>query len=324
MSKRKTNEQFINELRSIYGDKYDYSQVKYVNSHCKVKLICPIHGEFEQRPNDLLNGHSCQKCSRNIVTKKNRVRFDSFIKIAKSIHPDFEYDENSYLCMGEKVRIKCPIHGWFEQRAIDHIRGHSCPKCSYERKKTDLGCSAYNDTICESKLNGRTMRFYRIWYNLLNRVINGKYHAKYPTYTDCKICDDWLLFSNFLSWCKDPSNGYKEGYELDKDILCGKNKIYSPNTCCFIPHELNNLFRVVRRKSNLPIGVYKNGNRYVGCFRFKGNRYYKSFPTVNEASEYYKTVRKDVLGIFIKGLFHKGGITERVFNAVNRSITINH
>lgn len=61
----KTQEQFIEEAKAMYGDRYDYSLVEYVNSATKVKIICPEHGIFEQTPNSHLQGKKCPRCALN-------------------------------------------------------------------------------------------------------------------------------------------------------------------------------------------------------------------------------------------------------------------
>ena len=60
--KKITTEEFINRARKVHGNKYGYSKVEYKNAHTKVCIICPIHGEFWQIPNDHLNGCGCPKC----------------------------------------------------------------------------------------------------------------------------------------------------------------------------------------------------------------------------------------------------------------------
>ena len=317
MSRRKTNQQFIQEVKEIFGNKYDCSHVEYINAFKKVMFVCNEHGVFWQRPNDILNGHGCPKCGRGKASDKQKIGFDIFVSLAKKLHPTFEYDEKSYISMGKKVRIKCPIHGWFEQLASDHLRGHSCPECSYERNKTNLGCGAYNDTVGESKSNGKSNYFYRLWINLLTRVENAKYSEKYPSYKNVRVCDDWLLFSNFLSWCKNPENGYRKGYELDKDILSDKdNKIYSPETCCFVPHKINTLFRKLKNHNGLPIGVQKRGEKYMACFRFNGNEFSKTFNSIVEAEQFYKEKRKICLEHYVNELHGKGEITDKVYHAI--------
>lgn len=84
---RKDTNSFIKEAINLNGDKYDYSKVAYINAHTKVKIICPIHGEFYQRPNGHLKGQGCPKCRKvnntyshsvweNLGNKSNS--FDSF------------------------------------------------------------------------------------------------------------------------------------------------------------------------------------------------------------------------------------------------------
>lgn len=62
MCKKKSTEVFVNELRSIFGDKYDYSKVYYDGAHKKVCIVCPKHGEFLITPHSLLKGCGCVKC----------------------------------------------------------------------------------------------------------------------------------------------------------------------------------------------------------------------------------------------------------------------
>ena len=68
-SKRKTTEQFIIDAKLIHGNKYDYSKVEYTNNQTKVCIICPLHGEFWQRPNDHLREKGCPIC-KSLVYKK--------------------------------------------------------------------------------------------------------------------------------------------------------------------------------------------------------------------------------------------------------------
>ena len=63
MSKRLTTEEFIEKAKKIHGDKYDYSITDYRDSHTKITIICPIHGEFEQTPTNHLAGYGCPTCS---------------------------------------------------------------------------------------------------------------------------------------------------------------------------------------------------------------------------------------------------------------------
>ncbi len=57
-----SDEKVINEFREVHGDRYDYSAVNYVNDKTKIKIICSVHGEFEQTPCGHKAGKGCQKC----------------------------------------------------------------------------------------------------------------------------------------------------------------------------------------------------------------------------------------------------------------------
>ena len=69
-SKKLTTEQFIEKARKIHGDKYDYSKVIYNGYDKEVTIICPIHGEFQQKPSYHLNGCGCQKCNESHLERE--------------------------------------------------------------------------------------------------------------------------------------------------------------------------------------------------------------------------------------------------------------
>jgi hypothetical protein len=122
---RKTTEQIIENFKKVHGDKYNYSKVNYKNTHEKVIIICPIHGEFEQSPhNHLIWG--CQICSG-----VKKLTTEDFIKKSKEVHGDkYDYSLVDYKGAFEKVTIICPIHGKFEQIARNHFYGnHGCSMC---------------------------------------------------------------------------------------------------------------------------------------------------------------------------------------------------
>ena len=79
--KKKTTEDFIREAKAIHGDKYDYSQSKYLGAKTKIKIICKLHDEFMQTPDDHLHKKGCPECGG---TKKKTT--DEFIKKAIKAH----------------------------------------------------------------------------------------------------------------------------------------------------------------------------------------------------------------------------------------------
>lgn len=141
MPKKKTREQFIKEAVDIHGDKYDYSQVEYINTHTKVIVICPNHGEILVRPNDHVKKKSgCPHCAG--LAKGTA---EKFIEQAIEVHGDkYDYSLVKYNGTHQKVTIICPEHGRFEMTPTAHIsQQQNCVKCSYidrgnnKRKSTE-------------------------------------------------------------------------------------------------------------------------------------------------------------------------------------------
>lgn len=150
------------------------------------------------------------------------------------------------------------------------------------------------------------------WYRMLERCYSEIYLAKKPTYRGCCVCDEWLTFSNFEKWFSDPDNGYCERYHLDKDILVKGNKIYSPNTCCFVPQEINSLFiKDNSKRGSLPIGVT---NGYKGSFVAQVNfsgviQYLGKYDTKEQAFNAYKKEKEVIVKILGDEYYKRGLIT---------------
>ena len=87
----RNTEDFIKKAKEIHGDRYDYSKAEYVNSHVKICIICPIHGEFWQISNDHLNGCGCPKCGIEKRSKEKSYTNEQFIEKARKIHGN-KYD----------------------------------------------------------------------------------------------------------------------------------------------------------------------------------------------------------------------------------------
>lgn len=109
------------------------------------------------------------------------------------------------------------------------------------------------------------------WSNMLRRCSEDYWEIK-PTYANCCVCEEWKRFSNFLAWFND---NYVEGWHLDKDLLVRGNKEYSPNTCCFVPPQVNSFLTTrAMHRGKYPLGVIKivGCNAYRGVITFRGVR----------------------------------------------------
>lgn len=113
-----------------------------------------------------------------------------------------------------------------------------------------------NDKTRRSRINGKITREYAMWANMLERCYSDRFHKIRPSYVGCTVSPEFLSYSNFYDWCQEQTAITIENPRLDKDILVKGNKIYSRNTCCIVPNEINALL-IKRDKSRgcLPIGV---------------------------------------------------------------------
>ena len=159
----KWQKKFIEKARKVHGDKYDYSKVVYVNALTKVKIICKMHGEFEQVPSYHLSGNGCQKCGG---TKKLTIA--EFIKRAKKIHGDkYDYSKVVYVNNHKKITIICSNHGEFEQRPYSHTQGQGCPKCAeISRLENSNYISGQYCIQYQEKYSGEFEPIYRSSYEL--------------------------------------------------------------------------------------------------------------------------------------------------------------
>lgn len=121
-----TKKEFIAKSIELHGPKYDYSKVLIVNATTKVKIICPIHGVFEQSPSNHLRSKGCPKC-----VSDSPMTNSEFITASEAIHSNkYTYDKVHYVNSSTKVTITCPIHGDFKQRVGHHLEGKGCTGCA--------------------------------------------------------------------------------------------------------------------------------------------------------------------------------------------------
>jgi len=120
-----TNETFIKRSKDVHGDKYDYSEVEYINITTPIKIICKTHGSFMQKPREHFDGSGCYKCANRIITTND------FIEKANIKHNNiYNYSKSIYKNARDKIIITCKIHGDFIQSPNDHLNGCGCQQCS--------------------------------------------------------------------------------------------------------------------------------------------------------------------------------------------------
>lgn len=191
---------------------------------------------------------------------------------------DIQFEDGSVVCNKDYCN--------FKNGAIKHLNHPSYLGKGY------LGYGKYKSR--DIKTHDHTKE-YIVWGSMLTRCYSEKYQKLFPSYVGCTVCDEWLNFQNFAEWFN--QNYYEipdETMELDKDILSNSNKIYSPDTCCFIPSYINCILcdRAGDRGDD-PRGVVYHQGKYeaTACVN-KQQKYLGSYDSAEEAFNVYKTVKE--------------------------------
>lgn len=165
--------------------------------------------------------------------------------------------------------------------------------------------------------NNKQSLAYRAWFHMMSRCYDAKFHEMQPTYKDCTVAEIWHNFQNFAEWYTSQEH-YGKGYQLDKDILIGGNKVYSPSTCVLAPKEINMLFADCgASRGAYPVGVCwdKERQKFSSVVTINAkSKYLGRFDTVEQASQAYQVAKK--ANIKRMALEWQNRIDEKLFNAL--------
>ena len=169
------------------------------------------------------------------------------------------------------------------------------------------------------RLDGKRMTpMYTLWSNMLSRCYGSKTQARQPTYRGCEVSENFKSFKFFTMWCQEQIGFGKEGYALDKDLLVKGNKVYSEDTCVFLPKEINNaLLKRDDDRGKCLIGVdfLNKQNKFRSRLNVNGiSKHLGYFKTEIEAFNAYKIAKEN----YLKELAEKwkDKIDTRAYNAL--------
>ena len=213
------------------------------------------------------------------------------------------------------VEIQFSKTGYEATAELGNIR-NGCVKDQYAPSVFGVGIlgTKYLTTI-----NGRTTKEYELWTHMLQRCYSNTLKKKQPTYEGCAVSENFKYYEYFYDWCNKQIGFGNKDWHLDKDLLIKGNKVYSENTCVFLPHEINQI--LVKRTAS-------RGEHLIGVSWDKTNKAFKAqvnknkgkpenlgyFKTEIEAFNSYKTAKES----FIKEQAEKwkDKIDERAYNAL--------
>lgn len=188
---------------------------------------------------------------------------------------------------------------------------------------TVCGVGMIGDKYPASK-NYKHLKEYIAWKSMIHRCFDKNFKNIRCTYENAICCDEWLLYENFYEWLHSQDNFEKwlngDRWAIDKDILYKGNEIYSPQTCCLVPNNVNILFvKSDSDKGILPIGVKKNGKGYSStCSNPFTNKieYLGTTSTQEQTFQLYKSYKEDIIKRVAREEYLKGNIIESCYNAM--------
>ena len=245
-----------------------------------------------------LNGINYKDCVGKVYKSKSSGDF----KIVK-------YHDN------RNVEIQFLKTGYETVARLDHIKSGEI-KDPYSPSVFDVGVVGTN---YPATVNGRITKEYSRWHSMLERCYSDTFKKKYLTYEGCEASENFKSYEYFYEWCRKQIGFGNEGWQLDKDLLIKGNKVYSEDSCVFLPQEINKILtkRTTSRGEYL-IGIYwskthKAFKAQVG--KNKGGREYLGyFKTELEAFNAYKIAKES----FIKEQANKwkDKIDDRAYEAL--------
>jgi len=175
-----------------------------------------------------------------------------------------------------------------------------------------------NDWAGKVEVGGKTIKQYKLWSGMLERCFDEKYKQKYPTYQGVTCSKEWLSMTKFIEDVSQMKGYGLIGWQLDKDILSKGSKLYSKDTCCFVPLEVNMLLtKRDNARGEYPVGVYfhKASGKFMARLRVNGRlKFLGRFNTPEEAFQVYKTAKEAQIKVVAQHWQHI--LDERVFQAL--------
>lgn len=251
MKKKKTTEEYLNQVKKIHGNKYDYSEVSYNGCFERVKITCKTCGKiFFPTACAHLQGTGCPHCNKSKTTEE-------FIKQAKHKHHDkYNYDKVVYKDAKSKIKIFCnTCKKYFNQSPGDHLSGYGCPYCGLLKCQTHKRSNKEEFVKKAVKLYGKAYNYDKVKY----------FNSKSKIKIFCNKCEQYFITTpgNHIQGVGCPFCRQSHG-EIQIHKILENNKII---------FERQKRFKDCKDKHTLPFDFYLPKQNI--CIEFQGEQHYK-------------------------------------------------
>lgn len=271
---------FVKRAQTVHGNKYDYSLVNYKTVHDKVKIVCPKHGEFEQRPkNHIDNKNGCPKCgipTANVARSKNAK--EEFIAKAKTTHGNkYDYTKSKYTNCKDKVIITCPVHGDFTQSPSHHLRGTGCPQCAASTSAADKAMTRLEFIESAVKAHGDKYNYDKVKYvNNRTKVIitcpvHGDFEQTPSTHTrkgnpcGCPVCSYSKAEQDIANYLTAKGIMYEREVVIPRFSKFKRFDFYLPETGLYVEYDGEHHHLPIFGKNRLSLQQARDNRRNQWC-----------------------------------------------------------
>lgn len=115
-----------------------------------------------------------------------------------------------------------------------------------------VGYFGVGEYIAKGKGCDRHTLEYEDWNSMMKRCYVKTNHNL--SYRDKEVSEEWHNYQVFAGWVTKQPNFGRKDWHLDKDLLVKGNTLYSPDTCVYLPREINSFIKR-KRCNDLPLGV---------------------------------------------------------------------
>jgi very-short-patch-repair endonuclease len=259
----KNYQYYYEKFKEKHGEKYTYPINQELSDGCntKIKIICPIHGEFHQRIYHHIRGNCCPKCSID----ERRKSWVNYLLDFNKIHKNkYKYDDNQILLNGNRTKIKiiCPTHGEFYQILSHHSQGVGCPQCSYEIiGEKNSKTYEYHIIICK-KVHGNFYSYpdYQIIKNNKTKIkimcpVHGEFYqmlSEHQSGKGCSKCNESKGEKKIRIFLENNNIKYESQYKFEncKNKCMLKYDFYIPTLNVCIEYDGEFHFHPARYSKN--------------------------------------------------------------------------
>jgi hypothetical protein len=251
-NKKMNLESFILKSKLKHGDRYNYSNITYVDSNTVVEIVCPEHGAFKQTPKKHISGSGCQICGGSL--KSDSI---SFIKKSNDIHNyKYDYSRVNYINNKTKVEIICKIHNSFFITPSNHLKGTGCSKCSgkskltvqeFIKKSSEIHNSIYDYSKVKYINHKSKVTIICSYHGEFHQVSN--YHLSGHGCPKCRQSKNEKIIENYLI---EKNISYKTQYKFD-DLKYKKHLKFD--------------FAILDKEGNLDFLIEYNGEQH---YKYRG------------------------------------------------------